>query len=378
MDFNIDEDQAAIADMASRLFSEQCDDTRLAAFDRSGEPYDADLWRKVVETGLHALLLDADVGGSGLGMTELMLVLQAQGRALAPVPLWRHQLAAAALAAHGQGEFNARLVAGAAAGEFLATLSMEGAWQSRDLLLRATPCAGGWQLDGTAQAVPLAAQSRWALLAATVDGRARLFAVDLANPAVGFVEGHHTHGESVADIVCTRLALPVEALLPVVAWPWLEQRACAAVAALQLGVSEEQLRRTAEYVGERRQFDRVIATFQAAQMQMADGYIHRETLRSSLMQLCYRIDVGLDAAPQALATKFLASEVGHRVGHMAQHLHGGIGVDTTYPIHRYQLWSRALGLAAGGANSALARLGDWLADNDCLGWKYDLDEPAAA
>ena len=124
----------------------------------------------------------------------------------------------------------------------------------------------------------------------------RGFAVDLANPAVGFVEGHHTHGESVADIVCTRLALPVEALLPVVAWPWLEQRACAAVAALQLGVSEEQLRRTAEYVGERRQFDRVIATFQAAQMQMADGYIHRETLRSSLMQLCYRIDVGLDAA----------------------------------------------------------------------------------
>ena len=130
MDFNIDEDQAAIADMASRLFSEQCDDTRLAAFDRSGEPYDADLWSKVVETGLHALLVGTDAGGSGLGMTELMLVLQAQGRALAPVPLWRHQLATAALAAHGQGESNARLVAGAAAGEFLATLSMEGAWQS--------------------------------------------------------------------------------------------------------------------------------------------------------------------------------------------------------------------------------------------------------
>jgi alkylation response protein AidB-like acyl-CoA dehydrogenase len=376
MDFTVSEDQAAIAEMANRLFSEQCDDKRLAAFDRGGQTYDAELWSKVVETGLHALLVDVDVGGSGLGMTELMLVLQAQGRALAPVPLWRHQLAAATLARHGQGQVNVDLVAGAIAGKFLATLSTEGAVQSRGLSLHATPREGGWQLDGTAHAVPLAAQSRWALLAATVGDQARLFAVDLVNPSVSFVEGIFTHGEGLADVVCAKLALPADALLPEAAWPWIEQRACAAVAALQLGVSEEQLRRTAEYVGERRQFDRVIATFQAAQMQMADGYIHRETLRSLLFQLCYRIDQGLDAAPQALATKFLACEVGHRVGHMAQHLHGGIGVDTTYPIHRYQLWSRALELAAGGANSALARLGDWLANNDALGWKYDLDEPA--
>lgn len=374
MDFRINEDQAAIAEMASRLFSEQCDDARLSAFDRGGQPYDADLWRKVVETGLHALLVDLDAGGSGLGMTELMLVLQAQGRALAPVPLWRHQLATAALASFGEGDVNASLVAGAVAGEFLATLSVEGALQARGLSLHARASGEEWRLDGTAQAVPLAAQSRWALLTANAGSEVRLFVVDLSSPAVSFVEGIFTHGERVADVVCTDCVVPSAASLPGAALRWVEQRACAAVAALQLGVSEDQLRRTAEYVGERRQFDRVIATFQAAQMQMADGYIHRETVRSSLMQLCYRLDAGLDAAPQALATKFLASELGHRVGHMAQHLHGGMGVDTTYPIHRYQLWSRALGLAMGGPSGVLSRLGDWLADNDKLGWKYDLNE----
>ena len=55
-------------------------------------------------------------------------------------------------------------------------------------------------------------------------------------------------------------------------------------------------------------------------------------------------------------------------------MHGGIGVDLTYPIHRYLYWSRALGLALGGSAATLERLGDWLANNDTLGWKYDLAE----
>lgn len=373
MDFKLNDDQLAIAEMAGRLFSDQCDDAHLLAFDKRGEPYDADLWRKIVETGLHALLVPADADGSGLGMTELMTVLQAQGRSLAPVPLWRHQLATAALASFGEGEANRALVAGAVAGEFLATLSLDGPLQARGLALQAVRQGEGWRLQGSCPAVSLAAQSRWMLLAAGVEGEARLFVVDLSDPALRFVEGTYTHGERVADIVCTDLQLASAALLPAAAGPWLEQRARAAIAALQLGVTEDQLRRTAEYLGERKQFDRVIGTFQAAQMQMADGYIHRETLRTSLLQLCYRLDAGLDAAAQSLATKFLASEAGHRVGHMAQHLHGGVGVDVSYPMHRYQLWSRALGMALGGPNTALAHLGDWLAGNDRLGWMYDLE-----
>jgi alkylation response protein AidB-like acyl-CoA dehydrogenase len=62
---------------------------------------------------------------------------------------------------------------------------------------------------------------------------------------------------------------------------------------------------------------------------------------------------------------------------MAQHVHGGIGVDVTYPIHRFLFWSRALGLALGGSEYQLAKLGDWLANHDSLGWKYDLAEDQA-
>jgi hypothetical protein len=49
-------------------------------------------------------------------------------------------------------------------------------------------------------------------------------------------------------------------------------------------------------------------------------------------------------------------------------------VDITYPIHRFLFWTRALGMALGGTDHHLAKLGDWLADNDALGWKYDAAE----
>jgi len=60
---------------------------------------------------------------------------------------------------------------------------------------------------------------------------------------------------------------------------------------------------------------------------------------------------------QVLA-KFWASEGGHRVVYAAQHLHGGIGVDVDYPIHRYYLSARQIELTLGGAEYHLERLGN--------------------
>jgi alkylation response protein AidB-like acyl-CoA dehydrogenase len=107
---------------------------------------------------------------------------------------------------------------------------------------------------------------------------------------------------------------------------------------------------------------------------MADIHIGIETLRSTLWQLVYRLDAGLGAVPQALALRAQACDLAHLAGHKCQHLHGGMGVDVTYPIHRFLYWSRALSAEIGGRDAHLQRLGDWLADHDRLGWKYDLPE----
>lgn len=376
MNFELNEDQQAIAEMAGNLFADYCSDERLRDADLAGEPYMDSLWSLCVETGLHALAIPEKHDGSGLGMTDLMVVLEAQGRALAQVPLWRHQLAATALA-HFGGEALAPWVTQAASAQTLLTLSLDGLGSAHGIELNAQRDGEGWRLDGRVAALPLAEQAQAALLLADVDGEARLILLDLSLPGVSGIPGVMTHGEAIADLHLDGVTLASSAVLPATALAWLEPRAIAALAALQLGVSAEQIRRTVEYVSERRQFERSIGSFQAVQMAMADAHVALEALRSTLWQLCYRLDAGLPAPTEALATAYLACEAGHLVGHKAQHVHGGIGVDLTYPIHRFLYWSRALSSALGGSAANLERLGECLSANDKLGWKYDLEENQA-
>ncbi|MDE2414247.1 MAG: acyl-CoA/acyl-ACP dehydrogenase [Comamonadaceae bacterium] len=372
MDFQLTEDQRAFADMAQSLFADYCSDDQLRAHDTSGAPYMQALWQQCVAAGLHSITVPEEHGGLGLGMTELMAVLEQQGRALALVPLWEQQLAAATLARFGSPALQATVPA-LLAGE-AAAVSLSGLAQSRGCTLHLTQQGSGWQLHGLCPAVPLAGSARHALLAAQAPDGLRLVWLDLQAQGVQRTTGQSQHHQEIADLQCSAVPLAADAVLPPEAIAWLQPRAIAALATLQMGVTQEQLRRTVEYVSERRQFERAIGSFQLVAGQMADGHIAVEALRSSVWQLVYRLDAGLGAQPQAHAVRALANDTGHRVGHMAQHVHGGMGVDVTYPIHRFLYWSRALAVALGGTEHHLAALGDWLADNDNLGWKYDLAE----
>lgn len=370
MDFQLNEDQRAFADMAQGLFADYCSDEALRAHDVSDAPLQQALWAQCVAAGLHSILVPEAAGGLGQGMTALMAVLEAQGRALAQVPLWEQQLAVAALAHFGpsaDGEGLPDVQAGALEGRLLA-LSLDALHAARGAGVRAV----SGRLQGVAPAVGLGDVADHALVAAETPQGLRLAVVQVSAPGVHRRPGRSQHHRGVADLQFD--AAPVMAWLPSEATTWVEQRALACAAALQLGVTAQQLQRTVQYVSERQQFGRVIGSFQLVAGQMADGYVATEALRVSLWQLVWRLDAGLPCVPQAHATRTLANEAGHRAGHMAQHVHGGIGVDLTYPIHRYLYWSRALGSQLGGTELHLSRLGDWLAEHDTLGWKFDLAE----
>ncbi len=373
MNFDLSEDQIAFAEMASGLFADYCTDDKLRDHDASGAPYMQELWQQCVAAGLNTVMVPEDQGGLGLGMTELMAVLEQQGRALALVPLWEPQVTVAALAKFAPDALP-QVLDDAISGAAPVALSLHSLSQSRGPSLQLKRSGDGWVLTGQASAVAFGAQANQALLAADAEGQMRLVLVDLNQSGVQRTEGMDQHHLSVADLAFDGLAVPAGNVLPAEATGWVEQRAIACVASLQMGVTQEQLRRTVEYVSERKQFGRVIGSFQLVAGQMADGYINLEALRSSVWQLVYRIDAGLGVAPQAWATRAMANNTGHSAGHMAQHVHGGIGVDITYPMHRFLYWSRALGVALGGTEHHLARLGDWLVDNEALGWKYDAAE----
>ena len=365
MDFQLSEDQRAFADMAQSLFADYCTDDKLREHDASGQPFMQELWQQCVAAGLHSILVPEAAGGLGLGMSEMLAVLEQQGRALAQVPLWQQQVAAAAIARFAEGQDAA--VQSAMQGELLA-LSLQAAVATRGPALQLQ----GDRLKGQLQAVPLGEQAQMALVAAAAGDEIRLVLVSLQADGVSRVAGMREDYCAVADISFRNT--PVLAVLGGRALDWVHEAAIACLASLQQGVTQEQLRRTVEYVSERKQFDRPIGTFQLVQGQMADGYILMQAQSSALSQLVWRLDAGLPCVPQAHAVRAQSNELGLKVGRVAQHVHGGMGVDVTYHIHRFMFWCRALAAELGSAEQHLEALGRWLADNDTLGWKYDLPE----
>lgn len=373
MDFNLTEEQTAITDMANSLFTDNCTDDFLRSYDETGQGTMSQLWQACIETGLQGLLIPEAAGGSGLGMTELSLVLQAQGGALAQVPLWRHQLAAATVVKFG-GTEQQSLAQDAAKGTSLLTIAYNLVKTTSEAQVTVEKTSDGMKLNGLVQSVAVAGLADLILVPLTLDNETRWVFIDTKSSGLSLTEGQMTQGEEVADLHFVDVNIFDSALLEIGANRWLVPRILASLASLQLGVSEAQIKKTVEYISERQQFGRAIGTFQAVQMTMADTKIALEALRSSVWQLCYRLDNDLGCEHEAFATAWQACEAGHQIGHKAQHVHGGFGVDVSYIIYRYLYWSRAISLNLGGSPALLAKLGDALTENDKLGWKYDLEE----
>ena len=93
------------------------------------------------------------------------------------------------------------------------------------------------------------------------------------------------------------------------------------------------------------------------QHRSADCYIALDALRWVTWQAAWKLAAGRPAARDARVAKFWAADAGSRIGTATQHLHGGMGVDLDYPIHRYFLWSKRIELALGGATPQLLELG---------------------
>jgi acyl-CoA dehydrogenase len=138
--------------------------------------------------------------------------------------------------------------------------------------------------------------------------------------------------------------------------------ATAALCVLEAGACATALALTGEYTKTRVQFDRPIATFQAVGQRAADAYVDTEAVRLTAWQAASRLSDGLPASSEVAVAKFWAAEGGQRVVHAAAHLHGGVGVDRDYPLHRFFLLTRQIELTLGGANESLRRLGRALAD----------------
>ena len=378
MDFNFNEEQNAIRELACRIFTDRATDEFLLAFSRTGATCDDELWSTLAQQGLLGIAVPESAGGTGLGLVELCLMLEEQGRRVAPVPLYSSLvLGGLPLAEYGndaQQQWLRALVAGRA--RLTAAIADLGMNAALSTTVAARRDGDNWVLDGDKAVVPDAAVANCILVPATdADGRQSIFLVDTSldgvrlNPvAIGL------SGERAAHLHLQAVTVSGDALLGVPGQgeeilEWLEQRANVAHCALQTGITEEAMKRTAAYISEREQFGVPLGSFQALAMRMADSYIDVETIRSTYWLALWRLSEGLDARAEVRVAKWWACDAAHRVVCTAQHLHGGMGSDIEYPIHRFFLWAKQVCYSLGNASNQLEKLGQLLAADDSLGFR---------
>ena len=349
MDFSLSEEQQALGNLAGEIIADVATHERLSALEQEGgSVFDAELWRALAEAGVLASIVPEEHGGSGLRIGALLGVLEAAGRHVAPVPLVPSLvMGALPLARYGSQEQQARLLPGVADGSVILTGALE------------EPFVGvqDGRLTGEAAAVPYAAHAA-AILVATPDG---LYVADPAADGVSITQQLTTNRQPIGDVVFD--ATPAELLTDEpAAVTWATQIAAAAICAVQAGVCKGALRMTSEHTASRQQFGKPIAEFQAVAQRAADAFIDTEMIRLTAWQALFRLDEGWPAAQEVHVAKFWAGEGGMRVVHATQHLHGGLGVDTSYPVHRYFLWAKQNEHTLGTPTRELIRLGATLAE----------------
>jgi 3-oxocholest-4-en-26-oyl-CoA dehydrogenase beta subunit len=385
MDFTYSEEQEAVRELAGRIFSERVTHERLKAIEAAAAdegPFDRELWGELAEAGLLGIALGEDVGGAGLDFVAACLVIEAAGRTAAYVPVVETMvLGAATIDRVGTDEQRQAWLPGVSRGDVILTAAL--AELVGDLILPGglTPATtataqadGSFVLDGTKACVPAAYVAQAILVPATIataDGSTAgcgVFIVDADDAGLTFTRQTTTTGRPEAIIELRGVAVAADRQLGggdadgAAIVTGITEFGTTALCVQEAGVCAAALELTAEYTKTRVQFEKPIATFQAVGQRAADAYVDTEAIRLTAWQAASRLSGGLPAAAEVAVAKFWAAEGGQRVVHAAAHLHGGVGVDRDYPLHRFFLLTEQIEFTLGGANESLRRLGLILAD----------------
>ena len=370
MDFSPSEMERELRELARKILEEQATPDRLREIERAELNFDPDLWSALARANLLGVAVPAEHGGMGQGFAELAVLIEECGRAVAPVPAIPTLVGAALpIARFGSAEQRARWLPRVAAGEVILScgIAEPAAGDPLAPTARAVRDGAGWRLSGSKLGVAFGGQAERVLVTAAGEAGIGLFLVDPAGAGVRRAKLISTAFEPQVLLALDGAAVPAQDVLVApgpegeAAARWTIERVQAALAAMQLGVCDRALRMTASYTSTREQFGRKIATFQAVGQRAANAYIDVECLRLVVQHAVWLLGEERPASEEVAVAKIWAGDTGHRVSFAAQHLHGGMGVDVDYPLHRYCLWAKQLELTLGSSADELERLGARLA-----------------
>jgi acyl-CoA dehydrogenase len=365
MDLSLTDDQLFMRDEANRFLAERATSQAVRAAIAAGG-HDASLWKTISrELGWCGTAIPDEHGGLGLGATELVLLAEETGRRLTPVPFWSTAcLAAPVLLSLPKSEARNALLTRIAAGDATATVALSEPGARNPLSQRhvtAEKRNNGWRLSGECPAVANLASADIVLMPADCGGGIGVFAVEVARATVTALD--------VLDPTMPMAALSLDNVTVDAAArlddggvdgvgfaePLLWARI--GLAAEQVGAAQGCLDLTLDYIGERVQFGRTIASFQAIKHRCAELFVHVAEARSLLYGAAASLDADAgEAGLEIDAAAVLATEVLWCAAEEAIQLHGGVGNTWEYDPHFYLRRAQATAQMFGGSESSLSAL----------------------
>jgi pimeloyl-CoA dehydrogenase small subunit len=352
MDFDLTDEQRLLSDSVGRLMADTYSFEKRRALIREPEGYSTALWARYAELGLLGLPFAEDFGGFGGGAVEVMLVMEAFGRALALEPyLSTVVLSGTALrlaASRDQQESLLPLVADGSLKLAFAHGEREARYDLTDVTTTATPSGGGFVLDG-AKSVVLHGDSADKLIVSARTGGGRsdaggisLFLVDARANGVARRGYALRDGTRAAEMSLSGVRVDASCLLgPVGEASAVVSRVVeagiAAMCAEAVGAMESMQAMTLDYLKTRQQFGKPIGENQALQHRAADMLVSLESARGMAMLAAMMVD-DPDAAERerniAMA-KVGVGQAGRFVSQQAIQLHGGIGMTEEYAVGHF-------------------------------------------
>ncbi len=368
MDFEFTDDQISLRDAVRRWVEKGFSFARRHALAKAGGATRA-VYAELAELGLTGLAVPAHHGGLGLGAVDAMVVMEELGRGLVNAPYAAGALVAPALLAQADAAVQSAWLPRIADGSALVVLAQQerGTRYRLDAVSTlASQTAGGWSLTGHKSLVPAGDEADAFLVPARLGPDAAaplgLFLVERGRCAV---RGYPTQdGARAADV--TLAATPAQLVLAdaAAALEAAGDVGIAAVCAEGVGLMDQLLAITVEYMNTRKQFGVAIASFQALRHRVADVKMQLELARS--MSYYASLKLGEPAPQRRRALSQAKVQLGQSmrfVGQQCIQLHGGIGVTDEASASHYFKRLTMLELAWGDTLHHLGEVSERMQDS---------------
>lgn len=351
MNFNQSDDRRMLADSLDRYLAEQYSIETRHAISKSATGYSAEQWAKFAELGLIGALFTEEQGGFGGTGFDIVTVFESLGRGLVVEPVLATAVLAGSALAHAGNDAQKALIEEIIGGGLIATLAHEEAdahYALNRVSTRATRDGDHYVIDGAKAVVPFADQAQQIIVSARTSGDVAdeagisLFVVPAGTAGLSIRAYGNVDGTRAGEVTLSQVRVPASALLGAEGQghATLEHavgRGLLALAAESLGAMEVCKKATIEYLQTRKQFGKVIGSFQALQHRMATVLLEIEQARSAVINAASALD-GDDriARERALsAAKYSVGKIGTLVAEESIQLHGGIGVTWELPMPHY-------------------------------------------